>query len=158
MALKFKKSVNISAINIRFKVGSGINHPMKLLPEQTETACSKGDLTVTELARLSAENSVLRDENEALKRRVAWFEKQLFGEKSEKRPVDNLHQPSLLGEAQYQRGKAPKQRPDDCVNDSGLRFNDQVPIKVISLSTPELEGPDADQFEVIGTKSTFRLA
>ncbi|RAU16395.1 IS66 family transposase, partial [Nitrincola tibetensis] len=31
-------------------------------------------------------------------------------------------------------------------------------MKVISLSTPELEGPDADQFEVIGTKSTFRLA
>ncbi|GAB2589291.1 IS66 family transposase [Nitrincola alkalisediminis] len=144
---------------------------MNLPPKQTEIACSKSDLTVAELARLNAENSVLRDENEALKRRVAWFEKQLFGEKSEKRPVDNPHQPSLLGEVQpitepegeqvsitYQRGKAPKQRPDDCINDSGLRFNDQVPIKVISLSTPELEGPDADQFEVIGTKSTFRLA
>ncbi|RAU17831.1 hypothetical protein DN062_10690 [Nitrincola tibetensis] len=54
---------------------------MKLPRKQTETARSKSDLTVAELARLNAENSVLRDENEALKRRVAWFEKQLFGEK-----------------------------------------------------------------------------
>jgi transposase len=29
---------------------------------------------------------------------------------------------------------------------------------VIALEAPELTGPDADQFEVIGTKSTFRLA
>ncbi len=120
---------------------------------------------------MDAENSTLRNENAALKRRVEWFERQLFGQKSEKRPVDHPHQSSLLGEAPaetapegeqvtvtYQRGKAPKQRPDDCVNDSGLRFNAEVPVEVIALEAPELAGPDADQFEIIGTKSTFRLA
>ncbi|MFT6917231.1 MAG: transposase, partial [Motiliproteus sp.] len=79
----------------------------------------------------SDEVAVLREENAVLKRRVEWFERQLFGQKSEKRPVDNPYQPSLLGESpaatapegeqitvSYQRGKAAKQRPDDCVNDS----------------------------------------
>lgn len=119
----------------------------------------------------TAEMAALREEIAALKQRLAWFERQLFGQKSEKRPVENPHQPSLLGETPaetapegeqitvtYQRGKAPKQRPDDCVNDSGLRFNAEVPVEVIELSTPELMGPEADQFEIIGTKSTFRLA
>ena len=114
---------------------------------------------------------VLLEENAALKRRVEWFERQLFGQKSEKRPVDHSQQHSLLGDApepvkpegeqeeiRYTRGKAGKPRPDDCVNDSGLRFNDQVPVKVIELEAPELKGPQASQYEVIGTKSTFRLA
>ncbi len=119
----------------------------------------------------SDEVVVLREEIASLKRRVEWFERQLFGQKSEKRPLDNPHQPSLLGEppattapegeqitVSYQRGKAPKQRPDDCVNDSGLRFTAEVPVEVISLTAPELKGADADQFEIIGRKSTFRLA
>ncbi len=129
------------------------------------------DISVAERAALDAENSTLREENTALKRRVEWFERQLFGQTSEKRPVDNPHQPSLLGEPPavtapegeqttviYQRGKAAKQRPDDCVTDSGLRFNAEVPVEVITMNAPELCGDDADQFEVIGTKSTFRLA
>ena len=119
----------------------------------------------------SDEVTELREENAALKRRVEWFERQLFGQKSEKRPIDNPYQPSLLGEAPaatapegeqvtvtYKRGKAPKQRPQDCVNDSGLRFNADVPVEVINLSAPELDGPEVDQFDIIGTKSTFRLA
>jgi len=109
---------------------------------------------------------------QALERRVAWFEKQLFGQKSEKRPVDVPGQGQLAlgthetvtppeGEKQtitYQRGTAKKQRPDDCVNDAGLRFNDSVPIEVIETIPPELSGPEADHYEIIGTKSVYRLA
>lgn len=118
------------------------------------------------------ESARLREENAALKNRLAWLEKQIFGQKSEKRPVEpNPHQASLLGAAAepvaaegekikvtYERGKALKKRDDDCINDSGLRFGPEVPVTVIEQTPPELEGPDADQFEVIGTKSTFRLA
>ena len=39
----------------------------------------------------------LRLENRQLKERVAWFEKQLFGSKSEKRHVAPPEQTSLLG-------------------------------------------------------------
>lgn len=130
------------------------------------------DSTLTDSTLTSPEDVVLlREENAALKHRLAWFEKQLFGQKSEKRPVENPYQVSLLGEPAsatspegeqvtviYQRGKAPKQRPEDCVNDSGLRFNAQVPVEVIEITPAELKRDDADQFELIGTKSTFRLA
>lgn len=127
-------------------------------PQETETISQE-------------EVSALREEVAQLKRRVAWFERQLFGQKSEKRPVENPYQPSLLGEASeqtapegeqitvtYQRGKAPKHRPEECVNDTGLRFDANVPVEVIEQSVSELSGPEADQFEIIGIKSTFRLA
>ena len=102
------------------------------------------------------------------RRRVATdysrFKQQLFGEKSEKRLIDNPDQ-LTLGEIlkdmppeqevptetiTYERRK--KQRPEDCVTDQGLRFNDDVPIKLIHLPTPELQGEDADQYEVIDHK------
>lgn len=108
-----------------------------------------------------------------LKRQLAWFKKQIFGQKSERRLIENnpdqllLH--GLLGEAikpqpveketiTYERGKAKKQRGSDCVTDSGLRFDDNVPVEVIEIEAPELKGPDADQYEVIGIKSLHRLA
>ena len=116
--------------------------------------------------------AALKRENEALKRRVAWFEKQVFGSRSERRLDDNPHQLKLDGMVAdshieavvetetitYQRGKAKKQRPDDCVTESGLRFNDDVPVMVIDVPAPELEGPNADEYERIDTKVTHRLA
>jgi transposase len=58
----------------------------------------------------------------------------------------------------YQRGSAKKQRDDDCLNDTGLRFTADVPVEVIEHLPPELTGPHADQFDVIGTKTTYLLA
>jgi Transposase and inactivated derivatives len=114
--------------------------------------------------------SVLQ-ENSQLKQRVAWFEKQLFGQKSEKRPVESPDQLSLLGPptetppekedkvtVTYQRGTANKQRPDNCATDSGLRFSDDVPVEVIEVPAPELQGSDADQYEVIDTQVSHKLA
>gem|GEM_PF-7106387 len=62
---------------------------------------AKHDKNSSKQASDSADEvALLRDENEKLKQRVAWFEKQLFGQKSEKRKVvDNPQQHSLLGEA-----------------------------------------------------------
>lgn len=121
---------------------------------------------------LAEKCQTLEAENSALRNRVRWFEKQLFGQKSEKRPVDNPHQCGLeLGDSPaptppegdkhtvtYQRGAAKKQRPDDCVNDAGLRFNEDVPVEVIEITPAELSGPEADQYDVIGTKTVYRLA
>jgi len=120
---------------------------------------------------LHEENKTLRAEIMQLKQRVEWFEKQLFGRKSEKRLDSNPLQPDLLAAelvaepeqaekitVTYQRGKGNKNRPDDCVTDSGLRFNDDVPVKTIVINPPELNGPDADQYKIIDTKITHRLA
>jgi transposase len=142
------------------------------LAASSATSPAKSVASMTqENASLRSENLTLKDQLATLQHRIAWFEKQLFGSTSEKRLVENPHQPSLLGEAPeavpaegekitvtYERGKAPKTRPDDCVNDSGLRFNDQVPVEVIPLIPPELTGPEADQYEIIGTKVSHRLA
>jgi len=110
-----------------------------------------------------------------LKYQLDWFKKQLFGPKSEKQVYDIPEQDSLFtsGEAPlpekpaeeekrtvkaYQRGTGKKQRDDDCLNDTGLRFTADVPVEVIEQLPPELTGPDADQYDVIGTKTTYRLA
>ena len=130
--------------------------------------------TVVEMAALQGENAALKQEVTELKRQLDWFKRQLFGSKSEQRPVDTpVAQLDLWGAVPpvppavaegesttitYQRGKAPKQRPADCVNDSGLRFTADVPVKVITYTPPELQGEEADQYEVIGTHSTYRIA
>lgn len=125
-------------------------------------------------ANLAYEQKVgqLEDENQSLKNQIAWFQNQIFGQKSEKRVIDNPHQACLLSEPTeteiesapskevkgYQRGTAKKQRPEDCVTDSGLRFSDDVPVEKIDIVPPELTGPEADQYQVIDTKVTYKLA
>ncbi len=108
----------------------------------------------------------------ALKQQLDWFKRQLFGRKSEKRIIehpDQLDLGALLGEASLPaepepteeityRRRRPKQRNEDDVTDTGLRFGPDVPIEVIELSAPQLEGPEADQYEVIDFKISRRLA
>lgn len=142
--------------------------------EQAFDALSQAHVALAdEQQTLASERDKLVSERDALKRQLAWYRKQVFGEKSERRLVDvnpdQLPLDGLLGERvepppvktetiTYQRGKAKKQRSDDCVTDSGLRFDDTVPMEVITLAVPELEGPEADQYEVIGMNSVHRVA
>lgn len=127
--------------------------------------------TSQNVSELEVEVGLLRDENQQLKHRVAWFEKQIFGQKSEKRLIDNPGQQSLLGEPAatepvkddkvkitYQRGKAKKQRPEACVTDTGLRFSDDVPVEVIAVTPVELQGEAAGDYEIIDTKVSHKLA
>ena len=106
----------------------------------------------------------------SLKHQLAWFKQQLFGEKSEKRLIDNPDQLALgeiLKDATqepqtpvetitYERRK--KQRPEDSVTDQGLRFNEDVPVELIHKAAPEMQGEDAEQYEIIDHKYTYRLA
>jgi transposase len=116
------------------------------------------------------EIELLKHENASLKHQLDWFKQQLFGEKSEKRLIDNPDQlalgemlndivPQPEGETEtitYERRK--KQRPEDSVTDQGLRFNDSVPVELIHMPAPEMQGEDADQYEIIDYKNTYRLA
>jgi transposase len=122
---------------------------------------------------LSDEVAALKLDNEQLKRQLDWFKKQLFGSKSEQRLLENPDQPLLTGltgdpvprlpaqekqKISYERGKANKKRHEDCVTDSGLRFSADVPVTIIDVEPSELKGPDAGQYEIIGYKTTHRLA
>jgi transposase len=113
---------------------------------------------------------------QSLEHQLNWFKRQLFGEKSEKRDMmDNPYQQTiadLLKElpeipkqpdeekktVSYQRGKAKKNALDGSPDDSGLRFDDSVPVEEIALSAPELEGPNAADYEIVSHKITYRLA
>ncbi|MBD3645888.1 MAG: hypothetical protein HUJ31_00230, partial [Pseudomonadales bacterium] len=48
-----------------------------------------------DVEQILTENTLLREENQQLKDRVAWFERQVFGRKSEKRLIDNTEQGRL---------------------------------------------------------------
>jgi len=129
-------------------------------------------------------DSLLREENALLKAHVAkmaeqvsslqhqldWFKRQIFGQKSEKQLQENALQNSLFSQEKTTGENEPtsteikahtrtkKQRSEDDVNDTGLRFDDSVPRKIIDIPAPELEGENAENYEIIGYKETVRLA
>ena len=107
-----------------------------------------------------------------LSERVKWFERQLFGEKSEKRLPPPDVQQGTLGEAfdaipaeakskkvkveAHERERKPKV-PE---SEDGQAFFDEakVPVEVIEVPNPEAAGLSPDQYEVVGQKVTHRLA
>ena len=125
-----------------------------------------------EICELREENTTLKSVVQSQAARIAWFEKQLFGSKSEKRIIDSPQQFNLLTEPTateapleekqlaitYQRGTAKKNRPEDCVTDAGLRFSDDVPVEIIRITPPELEGDGANDYDIIDTKISRKLA
>ncbi len=127
------------------------------------------------LGQLRKEMAEKDEKIQTLEHQLNWFKRQLFGQKSEKRDMtDNPFQQTIADvlkdvpaapeqeeEKQtvtYQRGKAKKNVLDGTPDDSGLRFDETVPVEEISLTAPELEGDQADDYEVISHKVTYRLA
>lgn len=126
----------------------------------------------------TAEVIVLRGQVAELKRQLEWFKRQLFGSKSERfAPTPNplqMHLGQLLGEelpvpqppAAGQRVPARTRRKprsnmaDDGGGGGGALFFDEakVPVKTIVVANPETQGLSPDQYEVIGEKTSLRLA
>jgi len=126
-----------------------------------------------ENANLKRKVSNLSSENEHLKRQLQWFQTQMFGAKTERRLIESASQPLLdlfdesdvIPEADvkkkkitYERGKAPKKRDDDCLTTEGLRFNDDVSVTVVDVLPEELKEANPDEYDVIDTKVTHRIA
>jgi len=124
----------------------------------------------------TAEVIVLRREVAELKRQLDWFKRQLFGRKSERfAPLPDpqqMHLGQLLGQdlpvsaeqaASSQRVPAhTRRRPrSDMADDGGCTsFFDaeKVPVQTIVVANPEAQGLSPDQYEVIGEKTSLRLA
>ena len=112
----------------------------------------------------------LEQKVQSLEHQLDWFKRQLFGRKSEKRLLEpDPDQPLLDGfevkapapvepEKQTITYTRTKQRGSDCATDVGLRFDDTVPKKTIHCAAPELQGPNAHEYEHISDKRTYRLA
>lgn len=131
----------------------------------TEPSQSQDEIIVS----LQANMAQLQSDNQQLKQQLDWFKQQLFGRKSEKRLSDDTAHPSLFDTPKptedstpketitYQRRKS-KQRADECVTEQGLRFDEQVPVEIIEIPAPELQGENAEHYEIIDHKVTRRLA
>lgn len=105
-----------------------------------------------------------------LKRQVAWFQRQLFGEKSEKRQFGPDGRQIFLGElagevtapvpvqkvAGYARRLTRPALDED--GDGNLRFDPSVPVEVIEVADPAGEGVSPETHELVSEKVTDRLA
>jgi transposase len=139
-------------------------------------------LRITELeqqnAQLSGQIAVVSTQFQALsadyadlKRQLDWFKRQLFGTKSEKqRDIDPAVQGNLLAALGVATPPPPqrvttetvsytrKKGRQGAVNETGLRFDDTVPVRIIALRDPAIEAIPASEREQIGEKVTHRLA
>ncbi len=118
---------------------------------------------INESAQLKERISVLEQQGE-------WFKRQMFGRKSEKQIIKNPAQDSLFAiatdtvvvdkniEVPAHKRKSNKKFNGDEVNETGLRFDASVPTKIIDIPAPELQGENADDYEIIDYKETTRLA
>lgn len=140
------------------------------MPTDQQTAATADALTPAQLADL-----VGKQEREIanLKRQVAWFQRQIFGQKSEKRHpepdgaqgvlgigFDAVPDMPLPGKKTVVAGHERKsKRSHDGADESTLFFDEQrVPVEVVQVPNPDMELLKPDQYEVIGEKVTHRLA
>lgn len=141
---------------------------MNCSPETTLPTAEK----MTDLVRI---NGQLRTENEKLKHQLDWFRRQIFGQKSERRPTHvndqqmSLVEPENTGEANNlvtpqvktipAHTRRQNTKPGSGGDESTLFFDEKrLPVEVIAVSNPEAEGLAADAFDVIGEKVSHRLA
>jgi transposase len=132
-------------------------------------------LRPSEILALLEQHRELQAQNAALKRQVEWFQRQLFGRKSEKRlrepdpdqlpltgmlttPVAAADQPPPPSETVKAYQRRVRLMGADVPEESELRFEDSVPVQEILLTNPAVKDLSPDAYEVISEKVTYRLA
>jgi transposase len=121
-------------------------------------------LSQAEIVAVLRHNQELAQQTADLQRQVEWFKRQLFGRKSERRlrepdaqqlplagllpartvPADLPPAPPETVKA-YQR-RAPFAAVDGPTEEQALRVDPSVPVEVIKLPNPELEGLRPEEY------------
>lgn len=143
------------------------------LEHQVPDAAQVAALGTERLAQMLHAPAVMIEE---LKRQLEWFKRQLFGRKSERfapQPEpQQMHLEQLLGEElavpEAPRGgeqmvpahkrRQPRSDFTDDANAASFFDESKVPVQSIELPAPEIKDLAADQYEVIGSKTSWRLA
>ena len=113
----------------------------------------------------------LKADYAALKDLLDWFKRQLFGRHSEKRlEYDLTEQASLFEALGVEDAPAPEIPTEEisyrrrrklrgaAVNDSGLRFDESVPVTTIEVKDPAVEAIPESERVAVGEKVVCRLA
>lgn len=142
-------------------------------PTPVPTPAEAAQWAPERVVELAQAHAALQREVQTIQHQLEWFRRQLFGQKSEKRPLAPHPAQMHLGELPIP--DAPPEPPGKPVaghtrrtprtdfaqdkNDATLFFDEaRVPVETITLANPELEGLSPDQYEVIGEKVSHRLA
>lgn len=120
-----------------------------------------------EIVTLLKAHHELKLSHDELAQQVAWFKRQLFGSKSERRLVDDPNHQLSLGEIRRAEGSAVtsievashrRRRSGDGKgeDDRALRFDASVPVEEIEVANPEIVDPE--NYAFVDEKVTCRLA
>ena len=144
-----------------------------------QTASQPCTVLASDVAALSSENiaKLVNDQSTeiaTLRHQLEWFNRQIFGQKSERRLVASSESQLSLGEeftakseqlnagkktriAEHDHTTKPK---DESSNDESALFFDEskVPVETIYLDPVTATGLNKDEFEIISEKITYRLA
>jgi len=141
--------------------------------EEQATSMNRDEIVSLLVAHqtLKQSHQDLQHSHDKLADQVAWFKRQLFGSKSERRVCDPEGRQLTLGEVlrdpaadppEIEVGTHRRQRRRDPIDESGddraLRFDPSVPVKEIPVPDPELSDEDLADYTLIGKKVTCRLA
>ena len=113
----------------------------------------------------------LKADYSALKDLLDWFKRQLFGRHSEKRlEYDLTEQASLFEALGVEDAPLPEVPTEEisyrrrrksrgaALNDSGLRFDESVPVTTIEVEDPAVEAIPESERVLVGENVTCRLA
>lgn len=140
--------------------------------QQIYTAQAVAAMSAQQVAQLLQSNAVTIS---TLQHQLDWFKRQLFGQKSERFAPEpdpqQMHLGQILGdllappeqpEAAASVPAHTRRKPRSDFADEGRDapfFDDaKVPVKVIEVPSPEAQGLQPEQYEVIGEKVSHRLA
>jgi transposase len=145
-------------------------------PTRVPDAAEVAALAPERVAGLLRSMDTLKQQNIELKRQLEWFKRQLFGRKSERFAPEpdpqQMHLGQVLGEelvvppeagvgAQTVPAHQRRKPRSDFAADAGAApFFDEakVPVETIEVVNPETCDLAPEQYEVIGEKTSYRLA
>jgi transposase len=152
------------------------NAVLTRIPDVAELAAMDMQHVAQLLRSQAASNDALRSQIEALRAQIEWFKRQVFGQKSERHAAlpdaQQMHlgelMPAVVGapaaEQDVPAHKRRRCRSDFTDDATSVPLFDQarVPVVIIEVPNPEVQGLSAEQFaqqyEVVGQKVSHRLA
>jgi len=133
---------------------------------QTDVEHATRDELVAHIRFVEAARETVCKENEQLKARIAWFERQVFGAKSERVIPQDPRQATLFeapeeppakstSVKEYERNA--RKEPTNTDDSKAVRFDESVPVDEEVIFPREVEGLKDGAYEIIGEKVTERL-